>query len=287
MRWPTKLLLNVLSPPVALAGQFYNWGQRYRELLRYRLEFRPRPEDIFIATYPKSGTTWMQMLLVQLFSGGLAEFDHISQKSPYFESVLRQGRFDFLEKLPSPRLFKTHMTYEALRPSKDSRIIFVTRDAHDTFISCYHHLEMAQRFRSSFDPFIGGMVRGKCSFGSWYDYMRSWMPHRTDANVLWVRYEDMRQDLGAQARRVAAFLGIPVLEERMTDILEKCSFAYMKRHDPKFDFRLTMHEDSPGNFIRQGGSGERRQFREEHTAELERNLAKLRGDLGLGEAERF
>ncbi|WP_163998634.1 sulfotransferase domain-containing protein [Pyxidicoccus caerfyrddinensis] len=282
-----KLLLNVLTPPVALAGRFYNWGQRYRELLRYRLEFRPRPEDIFIATYPKSGTTWMQMLLVQLFSGGLAEFDHISQKSPYFESVLRQGRFDFLEKLPSPRLFKTHMTYGALRPSKDSRIIFVTRDAHDTFISCYHHLEMAQRFRSSFDPFIGGMVKGKCSFGSWYDYMRSWMPHRTDANVLWVRYEDMRQDLGAQARRVAAFLGIPVPEERMADILEKCSFAYMKRHDPKFDFRLTMHEDSPGNFIRQGGSGERRQFREEHTAELERNLAKLRGDLGLGEAERF
>ncbi|MCY1021306.1 sulfotransferase domain-containing protein [Pyxidicoccus sp. MSG2] len=279
--------MTLLTPPVALAGLIYNLGQRYREMLRYRLEFRPQPADIFIATYPKSGTTWMQMLLVQLLSGGLAEFDHICQKSPYFEAVIRSGRFDFLEKLPSPRVFKTHMYYEMLRPSKESRIIFITRDAQDTFVSCYHHAELALKFRSPFDRFIDGMVRGRGVFGSWYGYMRSWMPHRNDANVLWVRYEDMKQDLEGQARRVAAFLGIPVPEERLADILEKCSFAYMRQHDPKFDFRLSMHEESPGHFIRQGGSGTRPQFREEHVAELERNLTKLRGDLSMSETERF
>jgi hypothetical protein len=288
MRWLANLFLLMLSFPVWLADTFATSGKHLRARIRFRLDFRPRPDDIFIATYPKSGTTWMQMVLVQLLGGERAEFDHITQQSPYLENVVHSGRIDYLEKLPSPRIFKTHLTYEQLKPRKDARIIFITRDARDTFVSCYHHLELARRFRSPFDRFMGDMVRGRSHFGSWYEYMRSWMPHRSDPNVLWVRYEDMRQDLEGQVRRVAAFLGIPVPEERMADLLEKCGFAYMKQHDSKFDFRTSMYGASPGGFIRQGGSrGKSQPIREEHAAELEKNVARLRGELRLRETENF
>ncbi|QSQ22259.1 sulfotransferase domain-containing protein [Pyxidicoccus parkwayensis] len=276
----------LLSVPVKMAGVVYNQGNRMREMLRFRLEFRPRPDDIYIATYPKSGTTWTQMLLVQLLSKGDAEFDHILQKSPYLEECIKNQRFAYLERLPSPRILKTHLPYGALRPAKDSRILFITRDAKDTFVSCYHHFELARRWRSPFDRFISEMVRGRGFFMSWYQYMREWMPHRSDSNVLWVRYEDMRKDLEGQARRIAAFLGIPVPEERMAAILEKCSFEYMRQHDHKFDFRTAIYEESPGTFIRQGGKGGPKQpLRAEDVAELEKNLAKLRGELHLKETE--
>src|SRR5215469_18574146 len=52
--------------------------------LRY-VEFVPRPDDIFIATYPRSGTTWMQMLLYQLTSDGKMDMAHIAQHCPWFE----------------------------------------------------------------------------------------------------------------------------------------------------------------------------------------------------------
>jgi hypothetical protein len=259
-----------------------------KEITRFRMEFQPRPDDIFIATYPKSGTTWMQMLLVQLLNKGDVEFDHILQKSPYLEEVVRMERVaSYLEKLPSPRIIKTHMTYRELQPAKSVRIIFITRNAQDTFVSCYHHYELARRFRSSFDGFMDGMVRGRSFFGSWYGYMRGWMPHRNDPNVLWVRYEDLRQDLEGQARRIAGFLKIPVPEERLPDILRNCSFESMRQQDHKFDVRTVIYEANPGGFIRQGGSGTKPALREEHVAELERNVAKLRGELGLRDTETF
>ena len=286
MRWLTIPFLMFLSGVVKMSTLVVTTSRRMKEITRFRLEFRPRPDDIFIATYPKSGTTWMQMLVVQLLSKGDAEFDHILQKAPYLEDVLQRERFDYLEKMPSPRVFKTHMEYGVLRPAKNARILFVTRDAKDTFVSCYHHYELVRRFRSSFDGFMNGMVRGRSFFGSYYKYMRTWMPHRNDPNVLWLRYEDLRKDLAGQARRIAAFLNVPVPEERMAAILEKCSFEYMRQHDHKFDFRTGMYEESPGRFIRQGGTaGARPAIREEHLAELEKNLVKLRGELRLKDTE--
>jgi hypothetical protein len=287
MRWLMQLFVLLLSPVVKLAGVVLNQARALREHLQYRLEFKPRPDDIFIVTYPKSGTTWMQMLLVQLLWKDGAEFDHISQKSPYLEDALRYERLDFLDKVPSPRVIKTHMPYWMLRPSKDARIIFVTRDPRDTFVSCYHHYELVRRFRSSFDTFMSGIVRGRGSFMSWFQFMQGWLPHRNDANLLWVRYEDLSKDLEGQARRIAAFLKIPVPEERMPDILRNCSFESMRQQDHKFDVRTVIYEASPGGFIRQGGSGTKPALREEHVAELERNLARLRGSLGLRDTETF
>ena len=287
MRWLMKLFLLLLSPVVMLTGAFFNQVRMLREVLQYWLEFRPRPDDIFIVTYPKSGTTWTQMLVVQLLWEDGARFDHISQRSPYLEDVLRFAHVDFLEKVPSPRVIKTHMPYWMLRPSKDSRILFVTREPRDTFVSCYHHFELVRRFRSSFDRFMGRIVSGRGGFMSWYQYMRGWMPHRNDANVLWLRYEDLRKDLEGQARRIAAFLNVPVPEERLPGILEQCSFESMRQQEHKFDVRTAIYEASPGGFIRQGGSGTKPQLREEHVAELERNVAKLRGELKLRDTETF
>ncbi|WP_163869871.1 sulfotransferase domain-containing protein [Myxococcus eversor] len=287
MRWLAKLLFLLLSTPVNLASSFSKWGRDALSPLRWRLDFRPRPGDVYIATYPKCGTTWLQMILVQLVNEGRGEFGHISQVSPYLEELSLKARLGHLERLPSPRLMKTHMLYEHLRPAKSSRIILVTRDVRDALISHYHHHQLATRFLMDFDAFMGASLRSDGN-ADWFAYMRSWLPHRHDDNVLWVRYEDLRDDLEAQVRRIAAFCGIPLREERLGDILHKCSFAYMKQHEMKFDFRLSMYEQPEGGFIRKGGSGgERQRIREEHSAELTRRLERLRDELRLKDSERI
>ncbi|MFP2903569.1 sulfotransferase domain-containing protein [Pyxidicoccus sp. 3LFB2] len=287
MRWFANLLFVALSVPVSLAEGFSRWGRSVLGNLRVRLEFRPRPGDIYIATYPKSGTTWMQMILVQLVSGGRGEFGHILQQSPFLDDLIQKGRVRHLERLPSPRLMKTHMTYERLKPARDSRVILVTRDVHDALISCYYHHQLATRFLMDFDAYMAGSLRGNGST-DWFEYMRSWLPHRHDDNVLWVRYEDLRTDLEGQVRRIAAFCGIPLEEERLGDILHKSGFEYMKLHESKFDFRLAMYEQPEGSFIRKGGSGgERQRIREEHAAELARKLEQLRAELRLKDSERI
>ncbi|CAB4033294.1 sulfotransferase domain-containing [Paramuricea clavata] len=52
---------------------------------RHGLSFKPRPDDVFVVTPPKCGTTWMQQILHQLRSGGDMSFDEISDVVPYIE----------------------------------------------------------------------------------------------------------------------------------------------------------------------------------------------------------
>ena len=49
------------------------------------LNFKPRPNDVFVVTSPKCGTTWMQQILHQLRSGGDMSFDDIDDVIPVIE----------------------------------------------------------------------------------------------------------------------------------------------------------------------------------------------------------
>jgi len=50
-------------------------------------ELKLRDDDVFICSYPKSGTTWMQHIVTTLLTRGAhpAEGEHISEFSPFFE----------------------------------------------------------------------------------------------------------------------------------------------------------------------------------------------------------
>ena len=49
------------------------------ESRRIGLAFKPRAEDVFIATFPKTGTTWVTMMLHSLRSRGNMNFDEITE----------------------------------------------------------------------------------------------------------------------------------------------------------------------------------------------------------------
>jgi len=257
------------------------------EIFQLRYEWlKPRPGDIYIATTEKSGTTWTQMILYQLVTEGRGEFDHICQVSPAYEGlVFVPGAREILDALPSPRLFKTHLYYNELRPPHDAKVVYVTRDAADTIASLYHHHCLLTGTNVPVETSFWDSMWGP---RTWFKHLESWWPHRKDPNVLHVRYEDLVRDREGQIRRIAAFCGIPINEERMGDILEKTGFAYMKQHDAKFDVRIPFY-GAPGsrsNFIRKGrvGSGGE-ELTPAHRAQVQERVAKLREKLHIGADE--
>src|SRR3712207_445373 len=105
------------------------------------------------------------MILYQLVTGGKGEFDHIYQRSPWFEHlVARLGRWKHLEELPSPRLLKTHLLYEHLKPSPSAKCIYVTRNARDCIVSYYHHLSLFSSFNVKFDAAFRAGLNGSGAF---------------------------------------------------------------------------------------------------------------------------
>jgi hypothetical protein len=279
IRWGLSALRFIIGP-ATVATQALQWLR-----LRY-LRLKPRPGDIYVATAAKAGTTWMQQIVYQLVTQGRGEFEHIYQVSPFLEDLLAASWSErLLDELPSPRILKTHLFHGQLRPPPDSRIIYVTRNAADSLVSLYHHRVLCEGYRLDFDA---AFVQGDPLPVHWFRHLESWWPHRGDPNVLHVRYEDLVGDLEGSIRRVARFLDLPLAEDRMGDILEKCGFAYMKRHDARFDIRLAFFDGrSPRPaFIRKGAVGDGRTgLTPEVRATLDGRLGPLREKLGLGESD--
>lgn len=260
-----------------------------RALAQFRiawLSFEPRPDDIFVATFPKSGTTLMQMMLYQLTTDGRMDFPHINKVCPWFEIELEKNNLEFLKRLPSPRCFKTHLTPDRL-PLETGRYIFILRDVRDVVVSAYHHNRLfgvnmtldqtAEKFLNSNDP----------SLPSWFAFLESWWTHRKRPNVLVVSYETMVADLEGTIRQVARFLGIELREEDMPRILERCSFEFMKRHQEQFDPRLQAVLPDNQGFIRQGKAGSGSALDPRHREILEKRLAELAQKLGCTRGEPY
>lgn len=229
--------------------------------------FQPRASDVLITTAAKAGTTWMQQILHQLRTGGDDQFYSIDDVVPWLE-LPRDGKHwsqvlaDY-EAQTNPRVFKTHCTFEQTPGTNTSRIILTSRDPRDCCISFYHHKmnmtdeaksRMAMTDPENFDAFLDDWLKHE----SWYRNVSSWWPHRKDDNVLWLRFEDLKNDLNASIDKILNFLDWQIITEKRRKVLELCSFQWMKQNDQRFSRQGASGKSffKPGKFIRTGQVGE-------------------------------
>jgi hypothetical protein len=86
---------------------------------RFKAAYRACPTDVFIVTYPKSGTSWVQMILYQLLSDGDMQIPHVNRFAPYLEDLVKgearpmsDVRVSSMLR-PLPRVSKTHLPYKS------------------------------------------------------------------------------------------------------------------------------------------------------------------------------
>lgn len=251
-------------------------------------ELEDRPDDIFVVTYPRSGTTLTQMMLYQMTTDGNMDFQHIGMVVPWFERRIMsnpRAAMDYFNAMPSPRVFKCHLAY-ADTPKKRGKYIYVMRDGQDVLVSYFHFYRSHLSFRGSFEEFFERFMRGEVQFQSWFDHVRGWWEHREDPNVLFLRYEAVIADLPGTVRRVAEFCGLSLDPERIPVIAERCGFAFMKKHEPQFDHTTGLALDRGyqlSSFIRQGKSGQGDLLmtpaqKERFQARFQRDLAEMGPD---------
>lgn len=243
------------------------------------MTFVPRPDDIYIVSYPRSGTTWLQMILYQLVGNGDFDFTHISEVVPFFERSLRAGHN--LNCLNSPRLFKTHYPYARL--PKQGRYIYVQRDGRDVLLSYFCFYRSHLGYVGSFDQFFERFLRGQVGYGSWFNHVARWRQHAAHTNCLWLCYEDLVQDLRPCLSKIADFCGQSIPAQRYATTIERCSFEFMKEHEDRFDHTTAVLRElglSYGKFIRKGQVGTwRDQLTAEQNARFQNNV-RFTSELG-------
>lgn len=74
LRWTTNVLVR--------CNEFASDAARTARFLTGAAEFEPRADDVFISSYPRSGTTWVQFIVYLLMSNRRVDFRHISEVQP-------------------------------------------------------------------------------------------------------------------------------------------------------------------------------------------------------------
>jgi hypothetical protein len=220
--------------------------------------FHPRRDDIFIATFLKSGTTLMQMLMYQLTTDGSMSFNHIHGRVPWIEMALGSTPgCDYLDQMPSPRVFKTHLFYDRLieLAGESARAIYVLRHPGDVLVSMYHHAMIDAGHTIPLARFLEQGFLSHPWYGGWVGHTESWWPHRNDATVVHLRYPDAVAAPEETARRLATTYGLAFSDEIATRVTERCAIAFMRQHNDKFDPRTSSLLDTPPTFIRSGTTG--------------------------------
>ena len=100
---------------------------------------KPRNTDIVICSCYKSGTTLTQQI-VNLMVNGDDNFESLHDLSPWVEEIFitpPENKKSWIESLPSPRILKSHLLFEALPYYPEWKYIYLVRDGRDVGLSLY------------------------------------------------------------------------------------------------------------------------------------------------------
>jgi hypothetical protein len=210
-------------------------------------DFGQRDGDIYVVSYPRSGTTMMQMMLYQMTTDGDMGFKHIYDVSPW-------SRFSAFFNRPMPsvgerRIIKTHDPYESFEHVKKGKFIFLIRDCLDVIPSIY------QQTLDYVDPSVNFDLLSERNMKRWFDYNATWMENKSELEILYVNYEDLVGEKEKVISILSKFLNIKIEGTALNRVLQRTSFDFMKKHESKFGEQPD-HWKVYNNFIRNGRVGE-------------------------------
>jgi aryl sulfotransferase len=207
-----------------------------------------------VATYAKSGTTWLQQIISQLLFNGQEDLE-TAEMSPWLDLRVppKEVKLPAVESQQHRRFVKTHLPVDALVFSPKAKYIYIGRDGRDVVWSMYNHHKNANDFwyhalndtpgrvgppiekpiESIVQYYHDWLDKDGYPFWPFWENVRSWWAIRNLPNVYLIHFQKMKEDMPGEIKKLAAFLDIKIDPAKWDAILEHCSFDYMKKHSTK------------------------------------------------------
>jgi len=200
---------------------------------------------IWLASYPKSGNTWVRFLLLNLLYGRQDTTENLESHIPDIHKSNGHIRLPVNGNI----LIKTHFMLADNMPLLDhtAGFIHIIRNPIDVMISNMNYAYMANRtpfdaaeledFRNKYiarftgnhgDPYWSSLGRGGMD-----EHISSWLDNKPNLPNLLLRYEDLMDDPLPQVKRLCQFLNIQKTDPEILCAVENSSFEHMKSIEEK------------------------------------------------------
>lgn len=140
------------------------------------------------------------------------------------------------------------------------QVVYVARNAKDVVVSYYNFYNMAKVHPDpgTWDSFLEKFMAGEVSYGSWYEHVKEWWELGRSHPVLYLFYEDVKENPKREIKKILKFLDRSLPEETVDFIVQQTSFKKMKQN-PMTNYtsipsELMDHSISP--FMRKGVIGD-------------------------------
>uniref|UniRef100_A0A674KB33 Sulfotransferase n=1 Tax=Terrapene triunguis TaxID=2587831 RepID=A0A674KB33_9SAUR len=175
--------------------------------------FEARSDDVLLVGYPKTGE------YIVFFASS--------------ENSVRR-----IKKLSSRRVFATHVFPHMLPTSifkNNVKILMVIRNPKDIAVSYFHFSNSIPSLPSfkTWDEFFNAFLNGKVSWGSYFDHIIEWNKHFDDENIMFITYEELKENSNLGVKKIAEFFGFSVTNEESQAVADRNSFQTMKENSHK------------------------------------------------------
>jgi estrone sulfotransferase len=183
-------------------------------------------EDVLLASFPRSGNTWVRCIIVNMAAFQLkfkdeVTFHKIFSTIPFARGVgIKKSKREQSALFESsiPFIVKTHTPYL----KKYKRAIYIMRDPRDALVSLYFFNNFFVCKKSpnmNFSDFSRKMIEG------WCRHVKSWEGHWD----LLIKYEDLKRNPENEAQKIVLFLGMQIKKGEIKKSVKKASFDEMKK----------------------------------------------------------
>jgi len=225
-----------------------------------------RGGNVFLVSYPRSGSTWVRYLLANLIHPALEW--HIANLNRAVPDLHQENADNYIDS--QPKIFKSHYPYCQDYP----RVIYICRDGRDVSLSYYDLRKKKGLYKKKLRDFLLEMLQGQMPYGSWQDHIHSWVFHSHQTPLLTIKYEQLCEDTPGTLQSLGDFLGFKWSDRKIDLAISKSTFEKQKR-----DFYIHKYESHWAKGFRGGVKGAPGKWREVFTDELNQIFWEYAGNI--------
>lgn len=205
-------------------------------------------EDVFIIGFQKSGTNWFRNLVAGVVYGADPEYVPYTLLRDLIPN--RVPKEPYYKRYATPTFFKVH---DLPRPEY-KRVVYILRDGRDVMVSYFHHLKAVRNPAIDFLSVVRA-DKNVTSGVKWHKHVETWLSNPHHAQMLVIKYEDLKRDTVNELRRFCAFIGIEREEAFLKMIAHKASFEKMRQKETRQGGIGVLNWPKDKPFVRRGEVG--------------------------------